>query len=122
MIQKLWPWIPHPTPNMKPVSDKGGGLTGGATGACVNGNGAPVLNENVAPPEVEDVAWMVDNPNANCTAEVITPPPLNGLDAGAGMVSKFKPVLLPAVFVTFFLLTTKAGVCGSHTSLISPKE
>jgi hypothetical protein len=78
-----------PTPNVKPVADnEGGGLTGrAAAGACVNSDGAPVLNENAAPPEVDGAAC---------------------LDAGAGMVSKFKPVLLPAIFVTFFLLATKA--------------
>jgi len=53
---------------------------------------------------------MVDNPNANGAAEVITPPPLDGLDAGAGTVTKFKLVLLPAIFATIFLLVTKAGV------------
>ena len=37
-----------PAPNMKPVADKGGGLAGGAAGACVNSDGAQVLNVNTA--------------------------------------------------------------------------
>ncbi len=42
--------------------------------------------------------------------EVAAPPLLNGLNARAGVVSKFKPVQFTAIFVLFFLQATKAGV------------
>ncbi len=58
----------------------------------MNSDGTPVLNENAAPPEGDGADRMVDNSHANGAAEVVAPPLLNGLNAGAGMVLNFKPV------------------------------
>ncbi len=78
--------VMDPTPNAKLVVDEGGGLAGRAARSCMNSDGTLVPNENAAPPEVDGVAWMSDNPNTNGAAKAIASPPLNGLDAGAGMV------------------------------------
>jgi hypothetical protein len=45
-----------PTPNAKLVADEGGGLAGRAARSCMNSDGAPVPNENAAPPEVDGAA------------------------------------------------------------------
>ena len=44
----------HPTQNMNPAADKGGGLASKAAGACcMSGDDALVLEENnLSPPEV----------------------------------------------------------------------
>jgi hypothetical protein len=49
--------------------------------------------------EGDGAAWMVDNPNANGAVKVTAPPPLSGLDTGADVVSKAKPVLLAAIYL-----------------------
>jgi hypothetical protein len=85
-----------PTRKVKLVEDKGGGLAGRAAGGL----------ECLALPAVEGTAWVDDNPNANGAAEVIAPPSLKGLDTGAGIVPKFKPVLLTAIVVMFVLSAT----------------